>query len=176
MTKSALAATSLVAAVPGGFMAYLAVMAFMNHMAAMPVLLQAVVGATLLCSAMMALSPLGILLFSKGAPKAAKAEKNADSSGIATVPARDSDAALDADELGDLEGDEGFEAAGELGEEDDLGDDAVAAEEDFSGESADETDGDFGELDAEVTTIGSVDDEAFELEDESFEFDDDETK
>ena len=78
MTKSQTALTSLVAAVPGGFLAYLLVMAFLGHADQMGGMLNGVVGVALLCSIAAALTPVGIMLF--GGPRTAKpkAKKKAD--------------------------------------------------------------------------------------------------
>lgn len=79
MTKSSSALLSLVAAVPAAFLAYLLVMAFVNHADTMGGTLNAVVGVALLAAAAAALMPVGILLFGgpRGAakPKAAKPPK-----------------------------------------------------------------------------------------------------
>jgi hypothetical protein len=152
VTKSALAATSLVAAVPGGFMAYLAVMAFLNHLDGMPTMLMVVTGTALAFSALMALTPVGILLFSKGTPKPDKKEESglAETAAVATVPARDSTA------------EEESEAADETG---------FTPAEDFETESADDAVG----AASEETMLSSGDSE-FELEDDAFEFDDEDSK
>ncbi|NLE58079.1 MAG: hypothetical protein GX616_06955 [Planctomycetes bacterium] len=79
MTKSSSALLSLVAAVPAAFLAFLLVMAFLNHADKMGGTLNAVVGVALLAAVATALMPVGVLLFGgprgPARPKAAKAPK-----------------------------------------------------------------------------------------------------
>jgi len=86
---------SLVAAVPAAFLAYLLVMAFVNHADTMGGTLNAVVGVALLAAAAAALMPVGILLFGgpRGAarPKAAKAPKPSKKKGEEDVPEEESE-------------------------------------------------------------------------------------
>lgn len=154
VTKSALAATSSIAAIPGAFMAYLAVMAFLNHLEGMPTMLTVVIGVTLLFSALMALSPFAILLFSKGSPKAAAEPAGglAETAAVAAVPARDSKAGAESEQADET----GFTPA-----------------EDFAAESGGEED--LGDVEAEET-IAATSDDAFEFEDDAFEFDDEDSK
>lgn len=81
MTKSSSALLSLVAAVPAAFLAFLLVMAFLNHADKMGGTLNAVVGVALLAAVATALMPVGVLLFGgprgPAKPKAAKAPKPA---------------------------------------------------------------------------------------------------
>lgn len=79
MTKSSTALMSLVAAIPGALLAFLLVMAFLNHADKMGGTLNAIVGVALLCGVATALMPVGVLIFGgpKGPakPKAAKKVK-----------------------------------------------------------------------------------------------------
>lgn len=142
MTKNALAATSLVAALPAGALGYVCVMAFLNYFGDMPMMLQVVSGTTLLMSALLVLAPVFILLFSKGprtAAAVASAAGAAETGSVATVPARKAEK----DETDDLEEASGFEEEAELTEEAD----------------------DFSALDEDV---GAIDD--LDLDDDNFEF------
>jgi len=58
------ALTSLVAAIPAGFLAYLLVMVFLNRADSLTTMTQVVVGVTLLCAALVALMPVGLMIFS----------------------------------------------------------------------------------------------------------------
>ena len=151
MTKSALAATSLIAAVPGGFLAFLTVKAFLDHADKMGGMLQVVTGTTLLVSGLMALSPAAILLFSKRAPKAEEAAAPAGAVGAAAT------AAAAAEETVLVPGSKGS-----------------------TDETTSEVDDEFGlesfgeEPEAEVEAGESG--ESMDLDDEAFEFDDEEFK
>jgi hypothetical protein len=63
--------TSLVAAVPAGFLTYLLVMAFLNHVGNMSGMAMGLAGTTLAVSAFLTLTPFGIFVF--GGPKKKKA-------------------------------------------------------------------------------------------------------
>lgn len=139
---------SLVAAVPGGILAFLLVMAFLSHADDMGGTLNGIVGFTLLCSVAAALMPVGIMLF--GGPKGATKPK----------PAKEK---TDADE-----GDDSKAAADEFGDSDDSSDLLESGDSDASGELMEADDDDSSgehELSDEWDTSDA------DLSDE-FEFDD----
>ena len=146
MTKGNLIATSLVGAIPGGFLAYFTIMAFINYAENMAVMLQVVTGTTLLFAVLMALSPIAILLFSKGQPKEEAAEESAASSAVAPV-------------MDDAE--EEFAV-------DEPADDEVAEAAEFDDDS-------LGTDDEDMSLSGFTDmpDETSEASDDAFDFDDD---
>jgi hypothetical protein len=78
VSKNGLFLVSLVAAVPGGLLVYLMVMAFLNHAGGPTMWPKALAGTALLIGLVLAVMPFGILVF--GGPKAEKAapEKKAD--------------------------------------------------------------------------------------------------
>jgi len=176
MTRNSLAATSLVAAIPAGFMAYFGVMAFLNYVENMPMMLKVVNGMALLVSALMVLSPVGIMLFVKG-----KSADSTDEAGALDATGATA-AVIDAPGIEDDVDEAEFGAADEV-EEFDTADEAVDAEEDIESadddfEAADddfEAADDFGDEDFD-DAIASGDDDAFEFDDDEFEFDDDEFK
>lgn len=77
MTKNTLCLTSLVAAVPGAWLAVLMVMAFVNHSGGWSVTLQGLAGILLLIGSTLALMPVGIYVLM--GPKSGKASKKKDS-------------------------------------------------------------------------------------------------
>jgi hypothetical protein len=103
VTKSSSALMSLVAAVPAAFLAFLLVMAFLNHADVMGGTLNAVVGVALLAAVATALMPVGILVFGgpKGParPKAAKAPKPSKKKGKDEPAKEEEAAALAPDEV-----------------------------------------------------------------------------
>ncbi|QDT63259.1 hypothetical protein [Calycomorphotria hydatis] len=62
MGKITFAITSLVAAIPAGFLGYLVVMAFLNQFEHLPVMLSVVLGFTLLICLLVVAAPVAILL------------------------------------------------------------------------------------------------------------------
>ncbi len=77
MTKNGLFLVSLVAALPGGLLVYLMVIAFASYAAGPSVWLKALAGMAFVIGLLLAVMPVGILVF--GGPKAEKApEKKAD--------------------------------------------------------------------------------------------------
>lgn len=157
---------SLVAAVPAALLAFLLVMAFLNHADAMGGTLNAVVGVALLAAVATALMPVGILIFGgpRGAakPKAAKAPKPSKKKGKDETPEEEPVAAAtgleeaeqeplvdEEDEFATAESDamlEEFEADEEVGldEEWDQEGEGVSDEFEFEDElSDDELDFDF---------------------------------
>jgi hypothetical protein len=149
-----LTATSLVAALPAGFLGYLIVMAYLDGFNEMATVLQVLTGVTLVCCTVAALSPVGILVFAGSGPKTEKPPKK--------DKKKDKGAAKE-DEL--HEEDALDEAGDEFAGGDLMSDDELDVE-DALDESADEMsfDDDF-----EVTETGGFDDDEFDLE-----FDDDE--
>ena len=75
MNKNQLALTSLTAALPGAFLAYLMVAAFLTGFEHMAMTLQALAGLTLLVSAGVALMPVAIIVFGPKVEKPKKAEE-----------------------------------------------------------------------------------------------------
>lgn len=73
MGRTQRALTSLVGAIPAGFLAYLLVMVFLNRFDKLSTVLIIVVGATLACAVLVTLMPVGLLVFG-----GKKAEKTAD--------------------------------------------------------------------------------------------------
>ncbi|QDT80380.1 hypothetical protein Mal35_38510 [Gimesia maris] len=156
MSKLQLPLISLVAAIPGGFLAYLLVMAFLNHAESMPTMLLAVAGTTLLMSGVLVLLPIGALIFGPkgGAKKKGKDNVEEDS--------------FDEDESGDEElvSDSAAELSGEFEEDefDEADDDMFESAGDL--EIGDDFD------DAEVS--GEMSDSEFDFADDEYEFDEDE--
>ena len=70
MGRTQRALTSLVAAIPAGFLAYLLVEVFLKRADTLPTMMKVLVGVTLLCAALVALIPFGLLIFG-GARKSA---------------------------------------------------------------------------------------------------------
>lgn len=148
MTKSALAATSLVAAVPSGFLAFLTVKAFLDHADKMGGMLQVVTGTALLVSGLMTLSPVAILLFGKRSPKAEDAAATAGVAASSAAAAEET--VLVPSPKGSVD-----ETSSEV-------DDAFGLE-------------DFG-ADVAAEVEDSEPAESMDLDDDAFEFDDDEFK
>ncbi|MFN0056350.1 MAG: hypothetical protein ACKV0T_29745 [Planctomycetales bacterium] len=161
MSKSQLALTSLVAALPGGWLAYLMVMAFLGPGAGGWPILKGLAGTLLLIGATLAVMPVGILLFS--GPKTVKPPKKKKT---------DAEPAAEAGEVEEeREEVSEFTDAGpsaEMAVVDDSTWDAEAAVEEFGGDENDAArpSAEFDEL-AETITTDSVDNaSAFELDDE----------
>lgn len=98
MGRTQRALTSLVAAIPAGFLSYLLVMVFLNQADSLKTTMQAVVGATLLASVIVAVMPFVLLIPGK--------KKALDSAGQAAEAASDEDDAVgvmdDDDEISDV--------------------------------------------------------------------------
>ncbi|EDL59583.1 hypothetical protein [Gimesia maris] len=156
MSKLQLPLISLVAAIPGGFLAYLLVMAFLNHAESMPTMLLAVAGTTLLMSGVLVLMPLGALIFGPkgGAKKKGKGLEEAES--------------FDEDDE-ELVSDSAAELSGEF-EEDDFDE----ADDDMFESAGDlEVGDDFDEFDG-AEASGELSDGEFDFADDEYEFDEDE--
>lgn len=156
MTKGNLIATSFVGAIPAGFLAYFTIMAFINYAENMATMLQVVTGTTVLFSVLMALSPIAILLFSKGKPKEGTEVVAAGSATAAVAASKSAAAEPDVAELDEPQEEE-------FGESDSAGTD----DEDMSLSG-------FTEFSGEESSAAS--DDAFEFDDDGFEFEDDEFK
>lgn len=76
VNKYLFAAMALIAAVPGGFLSYLLVMAMLNHFSLMAGMMKILVCAILALSATVTVLPVGILIFVKS--PAEEAEEHAD--------------------------------------------------------------------------------------------------
>lgn len=171
MTKLQISLVSLVAAIPGGVLAYVMVMAFLNHGGGSSGMLKGLAGGTLVVGSLLALMPIGIFIFA-GPKKAKTADKDDDATELQEDDAADSgdvDAAQtviydspdadDEDELADsadldeaeatIDADaDDFEMADD-DEDLELGDDDSAADDDL-----------------EVTMDASGDDDDFSFDDE----------
>ena len=148
MSKLQLPLISLVAAIPGGFLAYLLVMAFLNHAESMPT--------TLLMSGVLVLMPLGALIFGPkgGAKKKGKDLEEAES--------------FDEDDE-ELVSDSAAELSGEFEEED-----FDEADDDMFESAGDlEVGDDFDEFDG-AEASGELSDGEFDFADDEYEFDEDE--
>jgi hypothetical protein len=117
VSKIGLFLTSLVAAIPGGFMAYLMVMAFLNHSGGPNMWTKALAGMLLCIGGLLGVMPVGILLFA--GPKTEKQPKEPKKK----PAAKDESEEIEA-ESGEVEADSG-EVEAEL-EEVDEGEPAVA--------------------------------------------------
>jgi len=109
MTKISFFLTTLLAAIPAAFLAYLCVAAFLFHADALTGTLMGLVGLTLLLSVVVAALPVAVLL-KKGGPKpakaaaAAKADEAAESEDAGwdkVEPSADEDEAIDDDPFAD---------------------------------------------------------------------------
>ena len=156
MSKLQLPLISLVAAIPGGFLAYLLVMAFLNHAESMPTMLHAVAGTTLLMSGVLVLMPLGALIFGPkgGAKKKGKDLEEAESfdeddEELVSDSAAELSGEFEEDDFDEADGDM-FESAGDL----EVGDD-------------------FDEFDG-AEASGELSDGEFDFADDEYEFDEDE--
>jgi hypothetical protein len=137
----ALAATSLVAAIPAGIMAALGIMAFLTHTENMKPMVMVVTGGATAMGVLLALTPIIILVGKRQSkPVAAKAAKSelvpAGVSGAQTaeIVAGDLDAEADADAdvaTGEAEFTEAMDSVGDTGDTDDFQfeDDAFLDEE-----------------------------------------------
>ncbi|MEZ6055738.1 MAG: hypothetical protein R3C01_03445 [Planctomycetaceae bacterium] len=160
MTRNSLALTSLVAAIPGGFMAYLLIMAFLSNPEKMPTMLNVVNGVALLVSVLLALGPIAILLFIRVKPSNEEtAEAVGAGTGAAAIAAGGVGAAAAAD----------WGNADEPFEMDDDNDPFASADGDDDVEAAAFEDDDFGADD----DFGGDDLSAEAADDDAFEFDDD---
>lgn len=166
MSKSQLALTSLVAALPGGWLAYLMVMAYLGPGAGgWSIIVKGLTGTLLLVGATLAVMPIGILLFS--GPKTPKAPKKKKAD-----PQPEAEAAeVEAAEVEEREEVSEFTDAGpsaEMAVVDDSNWDADAAVEEFGSDDGNTArpSAEFDEL-AETITTDSIDNaSAFELDDE----------
>lgn len=122
---------SLIAAIPAAFLAYLLVMLFLNRFDQLATMLQVIAGTTLLACALVALMPVGILLFGPRAKSAEETEEGETAGGESAVGA----AAGDEDLIDDLEPAEDDEYLADAGDEFDLDDAAMETDQDIFEES-----------------------------------------
>jgi len=133
--KMSLAGTSLVAAIPGGVLAYLMLMAVLNHLDPMPTILKVSAISLLVVSGAVALFPFFILIYGPKSPEAAakaksKQDEKSAQSAAAAAPGGDEAFAEAAEAEGEAESfasEEGFE-----GEEFEAADDEVFEADGFS--------------------------------------------
>ena len=151
MSKISLFCTSLVPALVAGGLSYLMVMTFLERTGTMGTMLMVVCGVTLAASAIVALSPFGILIFS---PK---------TEDLATETVEDQEEVED-----DFEDD----FADDDDEDEGFGD---AIPDDFDPDELADDDDDFDiEDDMEIDDLDLDDQETFELDGDDFDFDEDE--
>ncbi|MFH1303274.1 MAG: hypothetical protein ABIK07_19590 [Planctomycetota bacterium] len=153
MSKLQLPLMSLVAAIPGAYLTYLLVMAFLNHAEAMSTSLLGVAGLTLLLSGFLAIMPLGALILGpKGASK--KKGKGKDQPEV------------DAEEEDEMVSDSAAELSDEFSDgEIGVDDDELASGDELDFDDADEF------SDSEIS--GEIEEEEYDFSDE-YEFDDEE--
>jgi hypothetical protein len=124
MTRTQTAATSLVAAIPAGILVALLVMTLLNHFGNLALMGQLLVIGTLVVTAVVALVPFGVLIFSGKKPAAAK--KGAKASGEEDATIATSDEIVSRDDEGFADSAEETEtiafAPSDEGDTDDLGD------------------------------------------------------
>lgn len=167
MGKWSYAATSLIAAVPAGYLSYLMASVFVKRAEDLETPFQVWVGATLAISALVTVLPIGILIFGR---KKAKAEDAEDEGSEKAEATGEEGAALMDEAAEDVE-------AAEEEEGPEIEDDLAVAEGDES-DGEEDTDGeDFGdemEMDEidEEDIFAEADDADFDMAD----FDDDEEK
>lgn len=154
MGKLSFTLTSLIAAVPAAGLCYLLVMAFLGNFERMGTTLQAVAGLSLLGAALIALMPLGILIFFRGPDTPAKSAGSAaddvetfdDDAGFEDDAEGDSMGEIDAiaDELDDSEFEDDDFESGELSVDDldeaDFDDDGLSGDIETSATLADDDD------------------------------------
>jgi hypothetical protein len=109
VTKIGLFLTSFVAAVPGAGLAYLMVMAFLNHSGGASLWTKSLAGMLFVVGTLLTLMPFGILVFAgPKVEKAPKKQKDGEEAGSAVVEAESGEAVVAAD---DEEGGSGSRAA-----------------------------------------------------------------
>ncbi len=167
MGKWSLAATSLVAAVPAGFLSYLMVMVFLERTEKLETPLKVWAGVMLAVSAFVTVLPFGILIFS---PKARDAKDAVDEESKKTDAM---EAPVDAPEDEMFDEDE----AGEHEEEDTEFEDDLSAAEGEELDMEDEVDGEdlvegFGDDDDDDVAMAEVDTEDIFAEAAEADFDD----
>ena len=163
MTKLGFTMTSLVAAIPGGFLCYFLIMVFLSKIENMNLMHQILAGGTLLIALLVTLIPFGVLVFFKSAPQT---ESDTPQAGTSTIE-EDEEDLIEEDDDDSFEDDEGaevdsFESDGEIAE----------ATDDFDDEESDEfafDDDMVAEAEAEAEDEFEDDDDEFD-----FSFDDDE--
>ena len=77
MNKFTYAGISLIGAIPGGYLSYLMVMAMIDHFSKMGGMMRTLTGLTLAASAVVAVMPLGIIVFASN-PKSEEDEEGTD--------------------------------------------------------------------------------------------------
>lgn len=84
MGRTSVAAMSLIAAIPAAILGFVLVMGFFQHSEDMPMMLAVVAGIALLTSAVIALTPVGILVF--GGSREKRAAKPSKAAAVAAQP------------------------------------------------------------------------------------------
>lgn len=134
MGRTQRALTSLVAAIPAGFLAYLLVMVFLKQADSLTTITQVVVGLTLACAALVVLMPFGLLIFggrSAGSDDVAAAPAKAKGKGKPAADDLIDDSAVE--EVSDEIVEDDDDAGDIFGGDDDLGsasDDDIMADSD----------------------------------------------
>lgn len=143
MGKMGLAGTSLVAAIPGGVLAYLMLMAVLNHLDPMPTILKVSAISLLVVAGAITLFPLFILIYGPKSPEStAKAKAKPDEKSSAAAAPAEQESFESADEPAFEE--ESFEEAESFDDAEMADDDAFEA--DGFTETEDEVDaGDYDE-------------------------------
>ena len=134
MGRTQRALTSLVAAIPAGFLAYLLVVVFLKQADTLPTMMKVIVGVALLCAVLVALMPFGLLIFGG---------------------ARKSDA--DGSKAGKRKGAEADEDEDEVSAVDDVDDDVEAVDDDSV--SAFEDEDEDGDEESVADVMADSDDE-----------------
>ncbi|MBL8848828.1 MAG: hypothetical protein JNG89_04060 [Planctomycetaceae bacterium] len=107
MSRMALAATSLVAAIPAGLLCFMAAMALFRHAGDMQPLVIATVGGMWVMGLLIALSPIIIAVGKRRAPQAVKAAKS-EALPTGTTGAQTAEIVSDVDAAEDLSGEADF--------------------------------------------------------------------
>lgn len=150
MSKTSLALTSLVAAVPAAFLAYLMVMTFLSRAEHMTGMMQVLAGMTLLVSAVMMAMPAGILIFGPKAGKAKKKDEEAEE-----LLADEDEEAIGVESAAELDADEMDETVAYESDELEADVDEFEAEEGVF--ESDEADFETDAFEAEVQAAGEDD-------------------
>lgn len=129
MNKMNLAGTSLVAAIPAGFLGYLMVMAVMNNMDTMPTVMKVVAILLLLVSVTVVLFPVYVMIYHGGGKKvkdSQPAQPKAETAAIPTAGGDEIEGEFDDESSDDLQG-----FADDESLDDEFDDDEFEADDEF---------------------------------------------